>query len=90
MGAASRARKVWVIASASGNGKTTHGRRRELPARLAGRPVIRLRSPAEVERFLQAVGSAGSAIAQTKNSPVVPADARQPSRASSRSSHSGS
>jgi len=62
-------------------------RRRELPDRLAGRPVIWLRSPAEVERFLQ---GAGWAIAQTKNSPVVPADARQPSRASSRSSHSGS
>ncbi|MHB1835377.1 MAG: P-loop NTPase family protein [Solirubrobacteraceae bacterium] len=138
MGSAAPLRRVWIIASASGNGKTTLGRAlaqrlavpfvgldslvhgpgwteasdEELRTRIepviasdgwvidgsyqrklgdlvldAARPVIGLRSPGEVERFLQ---EAGAAIAQTKNSPVVPADASQPSPASSRSSQSGS
>jgi hypothetical protein len=43
-------RKVAVIASASGNGNTTLGR--ELARSLARLHVVRLRTPAAVERFL--------------------------------------
>ena len=43
-------RRVAVIASASGNGKTTVGRQ------LAAYPTVRLCTPAGVDRFLSAAG----------------------------------
>ena len=56
-------RKVVVMASASGNGKTTLGRelalhshvrrRRAWPHTLEDYPVVRLRAPAEVESFTE-------------------------------------
>ena len=60
-------RRVAIIASASGNGKTAlvgrdslflyalrshFRRRRDWPARLARYPVVRLRTPADVEAWL--------------------------------------
>ena len=56
-------RRVAVVASASGNGKTTVGRALAVgvlpaPERVAGElaayPVVRLRTPAEVEQFVAA------------------------------------